>query len=319
MRVLITGINGFVGNYLARYILEYEPGVKIFGTVRRRSSLDSIEDIKSKLGLFECDMRDAHSVHNVISEVKPDKIFHLAAQSFVPTSWKIPSETFESNVIGTINLLEAVRQQHNYNPIIQIAGSSEEYGQVNQGELPIKESNELRPLSPYAVSKVAQDMLGYQYYKSYGMLIIRTRAFNHSGAGRPADFVDSGFAKQIALIEKRRQRYLLHGNLEAIRDFTHVKDIVHAYWMATETKSLYGHAVNICSGVGVKMNDMLNVLIGMSKSDIKLKPDMNKFRPSDVPVLIGDCDLFRLACGWEIKFSYEDALKDMLNYWRERV
>jgi GDP-4-dehydro-6-deoxy-D-mannose reductase len=316
MRVLITGINGFVGSYLAEYILSLKVH-KVFGTVRRRSNTDNLSEIKDKIKLIECDLRDSHSIDRVINQIKPDKIFHLAAQSFVPTSWKIPSETFESNILGTLNLFEAVRIIRNYKPVIQIACSSEEYGLVMNNEVPITEDNPLRPLSPYAVSKVAQDMLGYQYYMSYGMNIVRTRAFNHSGARRPADFVDSGFARQIALVEKKKLKFISHGNLEAIRDFTDVRDIVRAYWLATEFDELYGEVVNIASGSGVVIGDILERL---NLKKYRTYFDKDKARPSDVPILIGDSTKLRKITGWKPEFDYMTiTLADMLNYWRMRV
>ena len=316
MRVLITGINGFAGSHLCDYILNYEQDVKIYGTIRRRSSRENIAHILDKLNLIECDLRDSHSVDYMIWEVRPDKIFHLAAQSHVPTSWKIPTETFESNIIGTLNLLEAVRHTK-INPVIQIAGSSEEYGLVYLNELPVKETNQLRPLSPYAVSKVAQDLLGWQYFKSYGLRIVRTRAFNHSGARRPADFVDSGFAKQIAEIEKDKREFLEHGNLDAIRDFSDVRDIVRAYWQVTENENLYGEVINICSGNGWKIKDVLRELIRMSDKKIKTIYDKKRGRPSDVPILIGDNKL--ISNIWIPEHDYKSTLLDMLNFWRKRV
>jgi GDP-D-mannose dehydratase len=178
MKVLITGVTGFVGSHLADFLLEKED-IEIYGTERWRSRTENIEHIKDRVKLTECDIRDASSVKKLIENIKPDKIFHLAAQSFVLTSWHAPQETLTTNIIGELNVFEAVREL-GINPIIQIAGSSEEYGLVEENELPVKETNPLRPLSPYAVSKVGQDLLGYQYYKSYGLNIVRTRGFNHS-------------------------------------------------------------------------------------------------------------------------------------------
>jgi GDP-4-dehydro-6-deoxy-D-mannose reductase len=173
MKVLITGVTGFVGSHLADFLLEKED-IEIYGTERWRSRTENIEHIKDRVKLTECDIRDASSVKKLIEKIKPDKIFHLAAQSFVLTSWHAPQETLTTNIIGELNVFEAVREL-GINPIIQIAGSSEEYGLVEENELPVKETNPLRPLSPYAVSKVGQDLLGYQYYKSYGLNIVRTR------------------------------------------------------------------------------------------------------------------------------------------------
>lgn len=320
MRILISGINGFAASHLCDYILQEHEEVEIHGTIRRRSNLENIDHIKDKLHLHECDLRDSHSVDRVVEEVMADRIFHLAAQSFVPTSWKIPTETFETNVIGTLNLLEAVRRQPDYDPIIQIAGSSEEYGAVKLKDLPINEDCPLRPLSPYGVSKVTQDLLGYQYYKSYGMKIVRTRAFNHSGIRRPADFVDSCFAKQVALVEKGKQKVIYHGNLEAIRDFTDVRDVVRAYWLVTDSCLLVGKAVNIGSGLSCwTIQAVLDELIKFSGKEIKTELDPARNRPSDVPVLICDSELLFKKTGWFSGYDYKDTLLDMLNYWRERV
>jgi GDP-4-dehydro-6-deoxy-D-mannose reductase len=254
----------------------------------------------------------------IISEVPPDKIFHLAAQSFVPTSWHAPAETLTTNIIGELNIFESVRRA-GINPRIQIAGSSEEYGLVYENELPIKEANPLRPLSPYGVSKVGQDLLAYQYYMSYKLNVVRTRGFNHTGPRRGAVFVCSDFARQIARIEKGLQPPLIRvGNLEARRDFTDVRDMVRAYWLSLE-KCRPGEVYNICSGRSYKISKVLDMLLGMAEKKIEVKADEKKFRPSDVSVLLGDSSRFRKETGWEPEISFEKTLKDILNYWRERV
>ena len=200
MKVMITGITGFVGSHLAEFLLDR--GIEVHGIVRWRSKHDNIEHLSGhpRLRLHDCDIRDASAIHEVLAKVRPARIFHLAAQSFVPTSWLAPAETLSTNINGQLNLFEAIRQLK-LDPIVQIAGSSEEYGIIYPRELPIKESNPLRPLSPYGVSKVGQDLLGYQYHMSYGLRVIRTRAFNHTGPRRGQVFVISNFAKQIASIE----------------------------------------------------------------------------------------------------------------------
>jgi len=197
MRVLITGITGFAGSHLADLCLARK-NVELFGIIRWRSRTENIEHIWDKVKLIECDLRDATSTRDAIEEIRPEYIFHLAAQSFVPTSWNAPTESLVTNIIGQLNVFEAVRKIK-LACRIQIACSSEEYGMVYAGEIPIRETNPLRPLSPYAVSKVGQDMLGYQYYMSYKMDVVRTRGFNHTGPRRPAIFVCSDFAKQIEL------------------------------------------------------------------------------------------------------------------------
>ncbi|MCK5177161.1 MAG: GDP-mannose 4,6-dehydratase, partial [Candidatus Aenigmarchaeota archaeon] len=214
MKILITGITGFVGSHMAEYYLN--KGVEIYGTYRWRSKTNNIDHIKDKIHLLYADMNDAHSLEKVIKEVKPDRIHHLAAQSFVPMSWKAPTDTFNTNAIGTIHLFEAIKNIQNLcDPLIHVAGSSEEYGMIYEDELPIKETNPLRPLSPYGVSKIAQDMLCYQYNKSYGLKTILTRAFNHTGPRRGDVFVTSNFARQIVEIEKGKKEPIMYvGNLE---------------------------------------------------------------------------------------------------------
>ena len=317
MKILVTGITGFVGSHLAEYLLTKDD-IEIYGIVRWRSDTENIEHIRDKLVLSECDIRDATSVRNEIEKVKPDRIFHLAAQSYVVSSWHAPRETLTTNILGELNIFESVRELK-INPFIQIAGSSEEYGLVSVNELPVKETNLLHPLSPYAVSKVGQDLLGYQYYKSYGLNIIRTRAFNHTGPRRGEVFVCSNFAKQIAMIEKGKQKPIIYvGNLEARRDFTDVRGIVQAYWLALE-KCKPGEVYNICSGRARAMKEVLDILLGLTKQKIKIKQDPKRLRPSDVPVLEGDSSKFRELTGWKAEIPFEKTLEDLLNYWREKI
>ena len=234
MNVLITGITGFAGSHLAEYILAHHPDVQVHGIIRWRSRMDNVAGILGKVELHEADLKDFVSLKKVLAVCRPERIFHLAAQSFVPTSWRLPAETFMINAVGQINLFEAALDLK-LDPRIQIAGSSEEYGMVHPDEVPMKETNPLRPLSPYAVSKVAQDLLGYQYFKSYGLKVIRTRGFNHTGPRRGDVFVTSNFSKQVAEIEKGKREPVIHvGNLDALRDFTDVRDMVRAYWLAAE-------------------------------------------------------------------------------------
>jgi len=317
MKVLITGITGFVGSHLTEYLLKLE-NIEIYGIVRWRSQVDNIEHIKDKIKLYECDIRDMVSVEKTIFTIKPDKIFHLAAQSFVPTSWNAPAETLTTNVIGELNIFESVRNSK-LNPVIHIACSSEEYGMVYENEIPIKETNPLRPLSPYAVSKVAQDLLGYQYYMSYKLNIIRTRGFNHTGPRRGEVFVTSNFAKQIAEIEKNKREPVIYvGNLDAKRDFTDVRDMVRAYWLSTE-KCQPGEVYNICSGKAYPIREVLDILLSYSKVKITVKQDPSRIRPSDVPVLVGDNTKFSSVTGWKPEIPFEKTLKDLLNYWREKI
>lgn len=315
-KALITGIAGFVGSHLAELLLER--GYEVYGLSRPRSKMDNIEGIVGKIHLEDADLLDSHSLYGTISRIQPDYVFHLAAQSFVPTSWVSPSVTLEVNIIGTANLFEAVRQAK-INPVIQIACSSEEYGLVHEDEVPIRETNPLRPQSPYAVSKVAMDYLGYQYFCSYGMKIIRTRGFNHTGPRRGETFVTSNFAKQIAMIEKGKQEPIIHvGNLEANRDWTDVRDMVKAYLLAVE-KCDAGDVYNICSGKTVKVQDMLNMLLAQSKVKVTTVQDPSRMRPSEVPVLLGDHTKFTEKTGWQPEIPFEKTMEDLLSYWRARV
>lgn len=315
-RALITGITGFVGSHLAELLLD--AGVwEVYGTVRWRSKRENIEHL-SGIRLVECELRDLVSVEKTISQVQPDYIFHLAAQSFVPTSWNAPSETLSNNILGQLNILEAVRRA-GIQPGIMVACSSEEYGLVMPSETPITEDNPLRPLSPYGVSKVAQDLLGYQYFKSYGMQIVRTRAFNHTGPRRGHVFVCSDFAKQIAEIEKGlRPPVIFTGNLNARRDFTDVRDIVKGYLMALDYGEP-GEVYQLCSGKALAISELLSILLSMTNVTIEIRQDPTRLRPSDVPILLGSYAKFNKQTGWKPQIPFEQTMADLLNYWRVRT
>lgn len=317
MRVLITGITGFAGSHLAEYCLK-RGDVEVFGTVRWRSRMDNIDGIEDDITLIDCDLRDAVAVRHCLAEVKPDYIFHLAAQSFVPTSWKAPVETMTTNIVGQINLFEAMRELK-LPARIQLACSSEEYGMVYENEVPIKETNQLRPLSPYGVSKVAQDLLGYQYHESYGLFIVRTRAFNHTGPRRGDVFVSSNFARQVATIEKGGKPPVIDvGNLEARRDFTDVRDIVKGYWLALE-KGEPGEVYNLGTGQDITIQGMLDRLLSFTGLQIETRQDPARMRPSDVMVLRADITRFTGRTGWKPGIPLDRTLEDLLDYWRERV
>jgi GDP-4-dehydro-6-deoxy-D-mannose reductase len=317
MRILITGVSGFAGSHLAEYFLA-EGRHEVFGAIKWRSDRKNIIHIQDKIRLVECDIKDSFAMKTIVSDVKPEQIFHLAAQSYVPFSWRAPQETLATNIIGEVNLFEAVRES-NINPPIHIAGSSEEYGMVFKEELPITETNPLRPLSPYGVSKVAQDFLGYQYFKSYGLKIVRTRAFNHTGPRRGDVFAASNFAKQIVEIEKGLRKPVIYvGNLEAVRDFLDVRDVAQAYALVLE-KGKPGEVYNVASGKGIKIKDMLDRLIALSKADVKIEKDPARMRPSDVELLIGSSEKFREVTGWIPKIPFDQTLKDLLDYWREHM
>ncbi len=319
MKILITGATGFVGSHLIEYLLRRDE-VTIYATRRRRSDIENVAHLMNlpRVKWLTMDITDSHSVLRLIEECKPDLCFHLCAQSFVPASWNAPQETMTTNIIGTINLLEAIRSICPESRI-QIAGSSEEYGMVKEDELPVSENSPLRPLSPYGVSKVAEDLLGYQYFMSYGLKIVRTRGFNHTGPRRGEMFVCSNFAKQIVEIEKgKRENSILVGNLDAKRDFTDVRDMVSAYWLSLE-KGKPGEVYNISSGKCFSMREVLDMLLELSGAKVKVEPDPERVRPSDVPVLLGDSGKFHKETGWEPKIPFEKTLEDILNYWREKI
>jgi GDP-4-dehydro-6-deoxy-D-mannose reductase len=318
MRVLITGITGFAGSHLAEHILARHPGVEVWGICRWRSRMENVASIRDRIKLMEADLKDMASLERVLAEARPDRIFHLAAQSYVPASWNYPAETFTINAVGQVNLFEALRRLE-LSPRIQVAGSSEEYGRVFPHEVPMKETNPLRPLSPYAVSKVAQDLLAYQYFMSYGMPIVRTRGFNHTGPRRGEVFVTSAFARQIAEIEKgRREPVIKVGNLEARRDFSDVRDIVAAYWLSLE-KGVAGEVYNIGSGVARSIGELLEALLALSSVKVRVEVDPARLRPSDVPILLADSAKFAELTGWRPTIPFEQTLGDLLDYWRGRV
>lgn len=317
MKVLITGLTGFAGSHLAEYILTFK-NIKIYGTYLFSSEIKNIENIKESVSLHEADIRNYEVLKSVIGEINPDKIFHLAGQTFVGDSFNAPQETLITNIKGQLNIFEAIREL-GLSPQIHIACSSDEYGLVYENELPVKETNAFRPLSPYAVSKVTQDLLAWQYFKNYGLNIVVTRAFNHTGVRRSDSFVCSSFAKQIAMIEKQKQPPVVYtGNLDSIRDFSDVKDIAKAYWLVLE-KGRFGEAYNICSGKGYRIKEVLEILISYSKIKIEVKQDSKRLRPSDNPVIIGDYSKFAKITGWKPEIPFEKTLKDLLNYWRENV
>ena len=318
MKALITGITGFAGSHLVDYLLAEQPQVEIFGTYRWRSPRNLISHVRGQVELIETDLRDLASTTAMLERVQPDFIFHLAAQSFVPASWSAPAATLDTNILGQTNLFEGVRRL-GLDPVIQIACSSEEYGLVYPEETPIKETNPLRPLSPYAVSKVTQDFLGYQYFQSYGMKVIRTRGFNHTGPRRGEVFVTSNFAKQLAYIRAGKAEPVIHvGNLNAVRDFTDVRDMVRAYWLAV-TKAKPGEVYNIATGEGITIQELLDRLIDLAGVEVEVRPDPARMRPSDVEILVGDSSKFQEDTGWKPEIPFDQTLKDTIDYWLQRV
>lgn len=320
-KVLITGITGFVGSHLADYILANFPEVQIFGLARWRSPKDNIKHILDRITLEFGDLLDPSSLKALLSRQRPDVIFHLAAQSYVPFSFSAPVATLNTNMIGTCNLLEAVKELKfvsGYDPINHICSSSEVYGQVKENEVPIKEDNLFRPASPYAVSKVAEDLLAFQYWLSWKVKTIRTRMFTHTGPRRGEVFVVSTFAKQIAAIEAELAPPVIKvGNLESIRTFLDVRDAVKAYWLLV-TKCPPGEVYNIGGVETMTVGEMLNRLLNLSKvKNINVEVDQSRLRPSDVTLQIPCIDKFVEVTGWKQEIKFDKTLEDTLNYWRD--
>lgn len=317
-KALITGIAGQTGSHLADYILLDITGWEVHGITRYRSDLTNINGILDNLHLHDCDLRDAHNVNKIIAKIKPDKVFHLAATSFVRSSWDQAAEVINNNVTSQVNIMEAIRE-HCPEAVLQLACSSEEYGLVKPEETPIKETNLLRPLSPYGVSKIAQEKLGYQYNQSYELNIVITRTFNHCGPRRGDAFVESSFCKQVAMIEASLQEPIIrHGNLDAVRDYTDARDIAEAYWLATE-HCTPGEPYNICTGQAISIGNLLDSIISISNVSVSKRQDPARMRPSDVLLLLGDSSKFRKLTGWEPRIPFKQTMHDLLDAWRSRI
>jgi GDP-4-dehydro-6-deoxy-D-mannose reductase len=314
-KALITGIAGFAGSHLAEFLLA--KNFAVFGTVLEKNN-PNISHLEGKINLEVCDLLEKNKVFKTIEKIKPDLIFHLAGFTIPRLSFGEPEEAFKINVFGQINIFEAVRNLKLATKVL-IVGSSEEYGIVKNPKKPVNENEPLNPVSPYAVSKVAQDFCGLAYFHTYKMPILRIRPFPHLGPRLDERLAVSSFAKQIAQIEKGiQERVIKVGNLEARRDFTDVRDMVNAYFLAG-LKCKPGEVYNIGSGKSYSLLQTLDILLSLSKVKIKVESDLGRFRPVDVPEIICDAEKFRKLTGWEPKIKIEQTLEDTLNYWREKV
>ncbi len=308
-----------VGSHLAEYVLAEHPDVEVHGTIRWRSPRDNIRHILDRIHLHAADLHDLGSLIGLLREVGPERIFHLAAQSYVVDSFALPAETIHVNTIGTTNLLEAVRHTE-LDPLIHICSSSEVYGQVREDEIPINENNPFRPASPYAVSKVGEDMIALQYFLSYGIRTLRTRMFTHTGPRRGDVFAESAFARQIARIEAglTGDNIVRVGNLDSVRTFADVRDAVRAYWQLLE-KCTPGEAYNIGGDRTMTVGEMLEVLKSLARCEVRHEISDALLRPSDVTLQIPDTSKFRQATGWQSEVALEQTMEDLLNYHRARL
>ena len=320
MKVLITGVTGSGASYLSDYILQYN--VKLIGTTRGHGNESNIKHIKDKIDLRYIDFTDALSVYRLFEKERPDIIFHIASIANVRNSFDNPPVVINNNISITLNLLESVRLLKNkdgYNPIIQICSTSEVYGNVAVDMNPITEKCPLNPINPYAVSKLAQDSLGYVYYLNYGMHIIRTRMFTYMNARRP-DLFATAFAKQILEIKKGDRDILKHGNLSSVRTFIDIREAAEAYWLAAN-KCIPGETYNIGGITPVKIEDFLTLLIKKMGGNIKTEQDKTLLRPSDISVQIPDITKFSNQTGWKPKISFENSvdyfIEEIYKYWNK--
>jgi len=323
VRALITGISGFVGSHLSEYLLEHTDW-HVAGTVYGPE--ENIKHLRDRLELYPAELSKLETVISILEQAKPDYIFHLAAQPLVSLSRRDPWGTLAINIRLQLNILEAVARlgstalrQSSGQARILVVGSSEEYGLVRPDELPIKETNPLRPTSPYAVSKVAQDMLGLQYHLSHQLFTVRVRSFNHIGPRQRLGFVAPDFASQIAQAEAGlREPVIQVGNLTPQRDFSDVRDVVRGYHLLI-TQGEPGEVYNLGSEQAHSVREVLETLIAMARIPIAVEQDPERLRPANVPVIVADCTRIREQTGWRTTIPFEDSLQDVLDYWREQV
>ena len=308
---MITGAEGFLGSHLADFLLE--KGFDIYASVY--ADIKNIKHLKNKIAIMECDIRDKDRVDKIVKETKPDYVFHLAAQSLVIPSWQDPKETFDTDILGTFYLLDAIRRA-DIDPIVQVAGSSAEYGLNYDHEIPVTETKEFRPSSPYGVSKIGTDMFAYLYWQAYRMKIVRIRPFNITGHRKVLDAC-SDFARGIVAVENGQAETLDVGNLETIRDILDFRDGINAIWLLAE-KGAPGEVYNLCSGKGYKMKDVLDKFISLSNKPPRVCQVPEKMRPLDDSVQIGDNSKL-CSLGWEPKIPLERTIADMLDYWRSEA
>lgn len=324
IKVLITGITGMVGSHLLDYLLE-NTNWEIHGLIRWRSNLENIRNHanqidKERIFLHYGDITDSFSIDKCISEIKPNYLFHLAAQSFPRTSFDAPLDTYSTNISGTEIVLNAIRR---FAPdcITHICASSEVFGRVPSDRVPINEECSFHPASPYAISKVGTDLVARYYAEAYNLNVMSTRMFTHTGPRRGDIFAESSFAKQIALIEAGLQEPVLKtGNLDSMRTWADVRDAVRAYYMLVTVNPIPGSYYNIGGSFSCTIGEMLNSLLALStNSKIKIETDPNRLRPIDADLQIPDVTKFKQHTGWSPNISFQETMNDLLNYWREKV
>ena len=324
-KALITGITGMVGSHLADYLLE-NTDWKIYGLVRWNERMDNIEHLmqaineKGRVELVYGDINDLSALLVAFDSTKPDYVFHLAAQSYPKTSFDSPLETLETNILGTAKVLDAIKKL-NLDPVIHVCASSEVFGRVPEECLPIHEEVGFHPASPYAISKVGTDLIGRFYAEAYGMTVMTTRMFTHTGPRRGDVFAESTFAKQIAMIEAGQIPPVIKvGNLDSLRTWSDVRDAVRAYHLLVTKNPTPGEYYNIGGNYSCTIGDMLKCLIGLSTvKDIGVETDPDRLRPIDADLQVPDTNKFREHTDWAPEIPFEKTMGDLLNYWRERI
>ncbi len=325
-RALITGITGMVGSHLAEYLIE-KTNWDVIGMCRWRSPLDNLSALVprinngDRISLLYGDLHDTLSIQDVVRRSSPDYVFHLAAQSFPKTSFDAPLDTLDSNIQGTSRLLEALRE---FSPdaIVHVCASSEVFGRVAKEKLPIDEECTFHPASPYAISKVGTDLLARYHAEAYGMTVMTTRMFTHTGPRRGDVFAESTFAKQIAMIEANLIPPVVKvGNLNSLRTIADVRDAVKAYYMLVTVNPVPGEYYNIGGTYSASIGDILNKLISLShrKNDITIEVDPERLRPIDADLQVPDTRKFQKHTGWSPEIPFEKTMQDLLDYWREQV
>ncbi len=323
-KVFITGITGMVGSHLLDYLVN-KTDWQIHGLIRWRSSIENISshiksiNSKQRIFLHYGDIREQHSLDDVIKSIKPNYVFHLAAQSYPKTSFDMPADTYETNTIGTSNLLEALKR-YKKDAIIHVCSSSEVFGRVSKDKIPINENCSFHPASPYAISKVGTDLIARFYAEAYKMKIMTTRMFTHTGPRRGDVFAESSFAKQIAMIEANMQEPIVFvGNLKSLRTVADVRDAVHAYYLLLTKRPMSGEVYNIGGNFTCTVKEILDFLLSKSKKKIIYKVDKVRIRPIDADLQVPDTTKFSLHTGWKPKYKFEQTMTDLLNFWRKKV
>ena len=325
-KALITGITGMVGSHLADFLIE-NTNWDIVGMARWRSPLDNISHLikninsKKRIELIYGDLRDTLSINNVFKDHNYDYIFHLAAQSYPKTSFESPLDTFDTNIQGTLRVLEASLNS-NPNCIIHVCSSSEVFGRVKKEDLPITEDCLFHPASPYAISKVGTDLIGRYYAEAYGLKVMTTRMFTHTGPRRGDVFAESTFAKQIALAEEGFIEPVIKvGNLDSLRTISDVRDAVKAYYMLVTINPIPGEYYNIGGNVTLKVGEILDFLINLSKikDQLKIEVDPERIRPIDADLQVPSVEKFTKHTGWKAEIDFDKTMNDLLDYWRGRV